>query len=157
MSIPKTGSRKIRVNGEEFRWRITRFQKTSDWRSGEGVMSEDYMRHARYYGLGDIKDIVFRIPVELYEKPVSKVLINYRGLLVDGFHGPEQLVTVKPKLIAWVINKCLENGWDPHKKPDLHVMILENEKQAEPGVLVFEAKSKGKKKNEELVFKIEAQ
>jgi hypothetical protein len=69
--------------------------------------------------------------------------------MVDGFHGPEQLVSMKPKNIAEVIHKCRENGWNPHQKGDYRVQIFEDKGQYQTGVLLLPAKKvKGKKVKE---------
>lgn len=138
MSIAKKGSRKITVNGTHYRWRVSRPRKISDYRSESNLLSEDYLNTARKYGLGDVADIVFNVPIELYESPGSKILMKYFGLCVDGFLGPEQFAQIKPSLIAEIIEESIKKGWKPEEKGDFHIELFENTgKKQRPAILVL--------------------
>ena len=138
MSISKTGSRKIAVNGVDYRWRVSRYRMVSDWKIEQDILSEDYLKVARQYGLGSVADIIFNIPIELFNDPKSKIILKYFGLCVDGFLGPEQITQVKPQLIAQVIEKSLLNGWNPHCKGDHTIKLYENSgEKHRPAVLVL--------------------
>lgn len=138
MSIAKKGSRKIIVNTIAYRWRVPKYKRISDWKIEREVLSEKYMEVAQAYGLGSVADIVFNIPIELYENPKSKIILKYFGLCVDGFMGPEQLAQIKPKLINEIIREALIKGWNPNKKGDIKIELYENTgKRHRPAILVL--------------------
>lgn len=126
MSIAKKGSRKITVADVDYRWRVSRPRRTSDWRSDRTVLNETYLKLAAKYGLGEVADVIFNIPIELYTEPKSKILIKYFGLIIDGFLGVEQFSQVKPGLISQIISDSRQQGWNPTKKGDYPIEIFEN-------------------------------
>lgn len=137
MAIAKKGSRKITVQGHIFRWRVNGYSIKSEWRSESKVLSEEYTEIAAKYGLGEIADITFHIPVELYESPASKIIIKCFGFCVDGFLGIEQLLEIKPKTIAAVIEHFLNEGWDPRNKGDRYIELYEQSNTNNPSILVI--------------------
>ncbi len=138
MSIQKKGSRKITVNNSDYRWRVSRFRRISDYRVENEVLSEEYIKVAEKYGLGSVADIVFNIPIELYDVPKSKIIVKYFGLCVDGFLGPEQFAQIKPKLISQIIEDAILQGWNPNQKGNFTIEIYENTgKKHRPAILVL--------------------
>ncbi len=138
MGILKVGSRKITVDGVDYRWRVPRYKKLSDWKNGSNVLSEEYMKVAEYYGLGKVADIVLNIPIELYSNPKSKIELKYFGLCIDGFLGREQLIQIKPQLIVKVIDKALSDGWNPNLKGNYKLKLYENSSEKyKPAILLF--------------------
>lgn len=117
-------------------------------------MDEEFMRYARYYGLGSVSDIVFNVPVELYKNPGSKIVITFYALRVDGFHGPEQLMMIKPGLIARLIKICIGAGWNPKEKGDFKVKLFASPVVGETSVLILSPKPNTGPNPEELVFEL---
>jgi hypothetical protein len=138
MAIVKKGSRKIAVEGIEYRWRVSKYRNVSNWRHDSNVIDGVYQAAAKQYGLGDIANVVFNIPVELYENPVSKIMIKYYGIVVDGFLGIEQLGSIKPTLISQIIKESLLSGWLPNSKGDYSIEVVENTGESHrPAILLL--------------------
>lgn len=138
MSLSKKGSRRIIVNGVDYRWKVSRYKLISEWRSEPDLLSEDYLKAAGKYGLGDIADVVFNIVIELYDNPQSKIIVKYFGLCVDGFLSIETLVQIKPQLVADIIEKSTLNGWIPAHKENYTGNLFENSgKIHRPAILIL--------------------
>lgn len=125
MSIAKKGSRKITVAEVDYQWRVSRPRRISDWRDECDLLDEVYCKIAAQYGPGQVADVVFNIPIELYREPKSKILAKYFGIIIDGFLGIEQVAQIKPGLVADIIRESLRNGWNPAAKDDYMVEIFE--------------------------------
>lgn len=93
MAIPKKGSRKIVVDGIEYRWRIR-------WKPSYGQ------------GIGESN---LTAVVELYENPQSTLVITFPWLRLDALVGVAE-ETVMPKMIKNCIKNALAQGWNPNKK-----------------------------------------
>ena len=91
------------------------------------MLDEVYYKIAAQYGLGQVADVVFNIPIELYHEPKSKILAKYFGIIIDGFLGIEQVAQIKPGLVTNIIRESLRNGWNPSAKGDYMVEIFERE------------------------------
>jgi len=142
MAMARKGSRKITVAGIDYRWRVNRPRRISDWRMERERLDEKFCAIAEQYGLREVADVVFHIPIELYSEPTSKILVKYFGLVVDGFLGIEQVTKVKPSLIAEIIREALQNGWQPEEKEDVIVEIFDNSAQQHcPAVMVMLGKN----------------
>ena len=129
MTIPKKGSRKISVDGVDYRWIVSKYKIISDWRKETELLDEQYLQAASKFGLGDVADVVFGIAIELAENPVSIISAKYFGLVVDGFLGIEQLVSIKPKLISEIIQYSIKAGWNPNVRGNHVLEIVENTKE----------------------------
>jgi hypothetical protein len=126
MSIAKKGSRKITVNGINYRWLVSRrYKQISDWHVDTEVLDEKFVEIAQRFGLGEVADVVFTIVIELYDTPQSKIVANYFDIIVDGFIGPEQFAQIKPKLISELIKQAINNAWNPRVKGDYKLEIFE--------------------------------
>ena len=93
MSIPKKGSRKIVVDGEEYIWLI-RSKPTYTQECQEGLM------HAA---------------IELNQKQTSVLSITF------SFQRPDSLVSnetnaITPSVIRSCIHGAIRKGWQPNKK-----------------------------------------
>jgi len=138
MAIAKKGSRKIVVESRSFRWKVSGYRNVTNWRYDSGIVDERFLAVSEQFGLGEVADIVFNIPIESYDDPVSKILIKYYGKVVSGFLGPEQLGSIKPGLISEVILECLSQGWDPGERGDYSVEVVENTGQKHrPAILIL--------------------
>jgi len=138
MAITKKGSKKIIVRGIVFRWRVNAYRIKSVWKSGKETLSNEYLAAATPFRLGDVQDIVFNVPVELYDQPVSKIMITGFSHCIDGFMGPEQIMEIKPKTIANIIERMLDDGWDPSKKGDRNAELHDhNDDKHNPIVLII--------------------
>ncbi|WLQ16402.1 hypothetical protein O5O45_10775 [Hahella aquimaris] len=124
MAMPKKGSREISVDGIDYRWRVSRYRIISDWRKETEVLDERYLKAAERYGLGQVADVVFKITVELRNNPASVISVNYFGLVVDGFLGIDQLVSIKPKLVSEIIRASIQAGWNPESQGNHTVEII---------------------------------
>ena len=92
MSIPRKGSRKIIVDGEEYIW-LVRGRPTYTQDCQEGKMSA---------------------AVELGTNPGTTLLVTFPFTRPDSaFLSESSLVT--PKMIEGCIKEALENGWQPNK------------------------------------------
>lgn len=137
MAITKKGSRKIHVRGCDYRWRVNKFRKVSDWRKESGILQEAYAAAAAKYGLGAVADITFNVPIERYENPVSKIMVKCFGFCVDGFLGIETLMGIKPRTIAAIIEHFLDEGWAPSVKGDRYTELYEQSGDQTPALLVI--------------------
>ena len=90
MSIPKKGSRKINVNGTEYRWSI---------------------RKKPSYGQA-INESNLTAAVELYDNPCSTLIITFPFLRPDSWISPSKK-QVTPSDIKDLIEKALSKGWTP--------------------------------------------
>lgn len=92
MAIPKKGSRKITVDGTDYRWTIRRKPTCPKTLCEENVLAA----------------------VELYDKPRSVLSIKFPWVRYDNRFGiAEQPVT--PKHIEQCIKRALAEGWQPEK------------------------------------------
>jgi hypothetical protein len=137
MAISKKGSRKIIVNEITYLYKISKIKKKSDWRVQKNELDEEFMKYAHYYGLGKVKDITINIVIQSMNNPVATLFIKCHTILVDGFMGAEQITQITPKLIVRLINKGLENSWNPSIKGDLRINIIEK-KFKDKKSLIFE-------------------
>mgnify|MGYP006955658625 CR=1 FL=1 len=90
------------------------------------LLDQRWLATARGFGLGDVADIVFNIPIERYEAPASRLLVKYYAMIVDGFLGPEQFTQIKPSLIREIIVHARAAGWDPGAKGEQILELVEN-------------------------------
>lgn len=90
MAIPKKGSRKITVDGVDYRWTIRKKPTYSQALCQGNVLAA----------------------VELYDKPFSVLSINFPWVRYDNWFGiAEQPVT--PKHIEQCIRRAIAKGWKP--------------------------------------------
>jgi hypothetical protein len=139
MTLAKKGSRKIVVGGVAYRFHVSRWRKVSDWSPARaGVLDGRWLARARRHGLGNVADVTFTIAIERQERPVSKILTTYHARVVDGFLGPEQLTSIRPSLVRTIVTRALESGWDPARRGDFRLDIVENSGRPErPALLVL--------------------
>ncbi|MEM9220726.1 MAG: hypothetical protein AAGD25_41215 [Cyanobacteria bacterium P01_F01_bin.150] len=138
MSLPKKGSKKIHVNGSDYRWLGSKWNKVSDWRADREFVDEEFLAIAQKFGLGDTADVYFNLVIEKHENPVSKIAVKYFGKVIDGFLGIEQFTQIKPSLVSKVIGQALESGWNPDQKGDFALEIYENSgEKHRPAVLAL--------------------
>ena len=135
MAFAKKGVRKIELNGVTYGYKIARIKSESDWRSEENTLDERFMQHAKYYGLGDVKDAAINIVIFLTSHHTSNLFIKIYTLIVDGFMGPEQVLKITPNHISQLICKGLENGWDPNKKKDYRLIFAHKTNNGKVSVL----------------------
>lgn len=136
MAISKKESRKITVNGVEYLYKVSKIKKKSEWRKQENELNEIFMKQASYYGLGKVRDVTLNVIIQLKENPVSNFYIKIKTILVDGFMGAEQITQIKPKFISELVEKGLDDGWNPSIKGDYRIEMLETEtKDKSPIVL----------------------
>lgn len=135
MAIAKKGLRTIEVNGKSFVYKISKLKKKSDWREDKGELNEDFLKYARYYGLGEVKDASLNIVIQLKEEAGSRILVKFHTLLVAGFLGPEQMLQITPKLVKRCIEIAYENGWNPKDKPDYYLELAQQLKDKKPVLL----------------------
>lgn len=97
MTLPRKGSRKIVVGGEEYRWAVR--------------------RRPTYCEANECGNLT--AAVELYDSPKSVLLIDFPFPRPDSWKSPMKLgmsVTdrsVTPATIAKCIREAIGNGWDP--------------------------------------------
>lgn len=139
MTMPRKGSRKIVLAGIAYRWHASRWRKISGWSPASlELLDPRWLEQARRFGLGDVADVAFTIAVELYDKPVSRIRVQYYAMVVDGFLGFEQLTQLKPRLVRTIIERALASGWSPDKSGDFSLEIVENTGQERrPALLVL--------------------
>ncbi|WP_338814759.1 hypothetical protein V9L05_05910 [Bernardetia sp. Wsw4-3y2] len=136
MAISKKGSREINVNGIEYLYKVSKIKTKSEWREQADELNDTFVKYASHYGLGKVMDITINIVIQLKDNPVSSLLIKINSILVDGFMGAEQITQIKPKFIADMINKGLNDGWKPSLKGNHSINILEtHSKEKEPIIL----------------------
>ena len=93
MAIPKKGSRKIIVDGIEYRWRVRWKPTYSQSTCNSNLMAA----------------------VELYENPQNILSIEFPWIRYDAWIGvAEQPVT--PSIIETCIKNALNQGWNPAEK-----------------------------------------
>lgn len=131
MAIAKKGSRKIIIDDIEYLYKISKIKQESDWREQNNELSERFMKYARYYGLGQVKDVTINIFIQLKENPISNCFVTISTILIDSFFGPEQITQIKPKFVAELIRHALVNGWQPTEKGDFKINVLETKKEGE--------------------------
>lgn len=118
MSLSKKGSRSIEVNGIKYHFKVSKVKKKSDWRKQSNELDETFMKYASYYNLGNVRDATINVVIELASAPASRMLVKIHTLIVDGFMGSEQIISITPKLVEQLTKNSLTDGWDPHKKGD---------------------------------------
>lgn len=136
MAISKKGTRNITVNGTAYVYKISKIKKKSDWREQQNELNETFMQYASHYGLGKVKDITINIVVQLKDNPVSNLFVKINTVLVAGFLGPEQISQITPRMVADLITKAINDGWEPSNKGDFRINLLETDtKDREPVIL----------------------
>lgn len=84
------------------------------------------------------QDVLFNLVIEKYREPVSKVIVKYYGLVIDGFLGIDQFTKIKPSFVAQIIEQALGGGWLPDQNGDFKLEIFENSGQKHrPAVLLL--------------------
>ena len=91
MSLPKTGSRKITVEGVEYRWLI---------------------RKKPTYGQA-LNESNLSAAIELYESPRSTLVVTFPFMRPDSWISPSK-ESVKPSDIKDSITLAIQEGWSPH-------------------------------------------
>ena len=132
MAFPKKGSRHIEVDGISFIYKISKIKPKSDWRQEDNELDENFMKYAQYYGLGSVRDATINIAIQSMDDSISIMFIKCHTLLVDGFLGPEQIIQIKPNQVSQLIRKGLNDGWNPNKKGDYRLEVVQkctNEKK----------------------------
>ena len=89
MAIPKRGSRKITVDGTEYRWSIRR--KPS-------------------YGQA-IEESGLTAAVELFDNPGATLVLTFPSNRPDSWITPGG-PSITPSIMARCIRRSIENGWD---------------------------------------------
>lgn len=125
MAFPKKGTRKIEVEGNQFFYKISKLKKKSDWRLQENELDEKFMKYASHYGLGMVKDATINIAVQLASNPISNMYIKFHTVIVDGFMGAEQIIEIKPNMISRLIQKGMNDGWDPERQGDFRMELAQ--------------------------------
>lgn len=125
MAFSKKGSRNIEIEGIRFLYKISKVKPKSDWRSEDNELDKTFMKYAKHYGLGDVKDATINIVIQSASNPSSSMFIKCHTLLVDGFMGQEQIIQIKPNQISQLIKKGLQNGWNPNKKGDYRLELVQ--------------------------------
>jgi len=123
MAISKKGTRSIQIDAIHYLYKISKGNPKAPWRESEDELDENFMRYARYYGLGSVKDITINVVVQVAESPLSNLYVKIQTQLIDGFMGSEQSLQLQPKHIAEFIEKGLEAGWKPNRKGDVHLIF----------------------------------
>ncbi|MDW3652717.1 MAG: hypothetical protein R8P61_36905 [Bacteroidia bacterium] len=118
MAISKKGSRKITVANTDYLYKVSKLKKKSDWREQQNELDETFMKYASYYGLGKVKDATINLVVQSADLPRSHLFVKFHTLQVAGFMGPEQILEIKPALVAKLIEKALKEGWRAKQKGD---------------------------------------
>lgn len=116
MAINKKASRKITVNGINYRWTLAMRPKD---------LSEAYPS----INIDTIQ--CKKIIIELKEKPKSqaKIIYFYEADLEYGWSDIIPKVGIMPNLIEALIIESLEKGWDPNSKS--HIEFIQFEKGLE--------------------------
>lgn len=126
MSISKKGLRKITVDNCEYVFKISKYKKCSAWKSELQELDDEFLKYAKFYGLGSIMDVVFNIVISINdEHQKSSLFIKYYSIVIDGFLGPDQISEIKPKLISKLIRKAVQEGWNPCEKSDFRYDLVE--------------------------------
>lgn len=112
MAITKKGSRKINVNGIDYRWTLANRPKSL----------------GQNYPSPKIDTIQCRkIVIELKDVPVSQaqIIYFYEAELEYGWPDIIPKVGILPKLIEALIKESLEKGWDPKVKGNIEFIKFE--------------------------------
>ncbi|MEL6557347.1 MAG: hypothetical protein AAFQ94_04135 [Bacteroidota bacterium] len=125
MSLSNKGSRNIEVDGIQYIFKVSKVKRKSDWRTQSNELDETFMKYASYYGLGNVKDATINVVIELASTPVSKLFVKIHTLIVDGFMGPPQIISITPKLVAHLLRKGLKEGWKPDHKGDHQIELIQ--------------------------------
>ena len=125
MAFPKKGTRKIEVEGYKFCYKVSKLKKKSDWRIPEKELDDKFSKYASYYGLGMVKDANINVAIQLISNPLSSMYIKCHTIIVDGFMGAEQIIQIKPNLISFLIQREINNGWNPETKGDLRIELAQ--------------------------------
>lgn len=98
MTIPKKGSRKIVVEGIEYRWKV-------------------HWRHS-----------IMTSSVELYEEPKSVLSISFLWIpKKDFWDWYEVPAIIIPQIIETCIKKAISQGWKPNEKGQTFKITHEKE------------------------------
>ncbi|MEM8886758.1 MAG: hypothetical protein AAGD28_02150 [Bacteroidota bacterium] len=125
MAISKKGSRKITVADIDYLFKVSKLKKKSDWREQQNELDETFMKYASYYGLGRVKDATINLVVQSTENPISHLFVKFHTLQVAGFMGSEQILEIKPAMVAKLIQKALNEGWKPNEKGDHRITLAQ--------------------------------
>ncbi|MEL6255780.1 MAG: hypothetical protein AAFR87_27490, partial [Bacteroidota bacterium] len=115
----------ITVKNINYLYKVSKLKKKSDWREQHNELDETFMKYASYYGLGKVKDATLNLVVQSAEKPTSHLFIKCHTLQVAGFMGPEQIQEIKPAMVAKLIQKAIEEGWEPNEKGDHRITLAQ--------------------------------
>ncbi len=139
MAFSKRGSRRITVDQQLYLYKVGRIKKKSDWRpAGNGELDDSFLNIARHYGLGDVADATLTIAIQAKVDAASSMFVKFYSILVDGFMGSEQVLTVTPAVVASLIRHGLEKGWKPSEKGDVRIEIIEKrDNDHKPVLLLF--------------------
>ena len=136
--MPCKGSRKIVVGDTSYRWSVSRWKRLSGWKPADlELLDPAWLERARQFGLGDVADVAFNICIELHDEPVSQLRVRYLAKIVDGFLGPEQFTSIRPGLIREIIEKAISAGWDPKRRGNHRLELIENSGSAQRPVLLL--------------------
>lgn len=131
-------SRKIHVNGQDFRWRIQGKEYCNDYYIDKNAVDSKFLEIAQRYGLGSVRNIILHVTIKLYNKAVSTIHVQYHGISIDGFMGPEDSLQITPKIIANIIQESIHYGWHPKQKKDFTFEFFEQRaSKTKPAVLVI--------------------
>lgn len=125
MAISKKGSRKITVTDVNYLYKVSKLKKKSDWREQQNELDDTFMKYASYYGLGKVKDATINVVVQAEESPTSHLFIKFHTLQVAGFMGAEQILEIKPAMVAQLIQKALKEGWKAEQKGDYRITLAQ--------------------------------
>ncbi|MEO0770830.1 MAG: hypothetical protein AAFY72_15660, partial [Cyanobacteria bacterium J06649_4] len=84
-AMARKGSRKITVAGIDYRWRVNRPRRISDWRMERERLDEKFCAIAEQYGLREVADVVFRDPflaIAIEQTNLNETYIN--GIYLSG-------------------------------------------------------------------------
>jgi len=131
-------SRKIHVNGQDFRWKIQWKECCSEPYIDASAVDPKFLEMAQRYGLGSVINIILHATIKLYDKAVSTIHVKYHGISIDGFMGLEDKLQITPKIIANIIQESMQYGWHPKQKKDFTFEFFEKRiSKAKPAVLVL--------------------
>lgn len=136
MAISKKGTRVITVDDVEYLYKVSKVKKKSDWRKDENKLNDEFLKHAKKYGLGNLKDITINIVAQLKNSPTSNLYVKINTVLVDSFMGAEQVTQIKPQFVAKLIQDAIFDGWKPTDRKDYRLTISDTDiKTKQPIIL----------------------
>ncbi len=103
----------VYVEKKKYKCYLISQKNLSDWYFDSGLLDKTWLKKARQYGLGAVRDVYLTIGIECENTPRFQVVLYTK--LLDGFFGPDPLKEIDETEVARWVEAARKNGW-PNKE-----------------------------------------